>query len=503
MRHLRKRLLMAAVTAVFVLLSAIPGMAFSSNTVVFQTVDNPSAGCVLVALDGEYAADAQAALNRINEIRYEACREGVENPSNPGTPLTEADYVPIKWSASLEYIARVRAAESSLIISHTRPNGNGCFSVTAPDGAGSFGEVLAWNGSQSMIPGINQWYGEKSAWVNKTGGVTGHYTQMIDPNNLYVGIGCFLNRNGVYYNTTSGEFSFRPGAGSTPMNAVPDCRVIIEIKQDALKGAEVVKTSEKLRKEGALDKGDLISCALGIATELEGDRALVFDAGNTQWSSSDSSIATVSAQGDVLIKGIGTVVIKAVSESGKSASITLCPAHTPVTMKGTPATCTETGLTDGQKCSVCGEILKAQEIIPAKGHTVVNDPASDPTFASTGRTKGTHCSVCHTVLTKQKVIPKITAVPSSVKTKVKKNKVTVSWMKITDKLLLKKTKSIQIQYSTNKKFKKKVVTKSAGKDKTKITLKLKKKKTYYIRVRYKGTKGNSKWSAVKKVKTKK
>ena len=79
----------------------------------------------------------------------------------------------------------------------------------------------------------------------------------------------------------------------------------------------------------------------------------------------------------------------------------------------------------------------------------------------------------------------------------------VSWLKITDKLLLKKTKSIQIQYSTNKKFKKKVVTKSVGKNKAKVTLKLKKKKTYYIRVRYKGTKGHSKWSAAKKVKTKK
>ncbi len=38
--------------------------------------------------------------------------------------------------------------------------------------------------------------------------------------------------------------------------------------------------------------------------------------------------------------------------------------HTPVTIAGTPATHESTGLTDGQKCSVCGAILTAQEVIP-------------------------------------------------------------------------------------------------------------------------------------------
>ena len=43
-----------------------------------------------------------------------------------------------------------------------------------------------------MITGIDQWYGEKQDWVKQTGGVTGHYTSMINPNNLYVGLATFI-----------------------------------------------------------------------------------------------------------------------------------------------------------------------------------------------------------------------------------------------------------------------------------------------------------------------
>lgn len=92
--------------------------------------------------------------------------------------------------------------------------------------------------------------------------------------------------------------------------------------------------------------------------------------------------------------------------------------------------------------------------------------------------------------------------PASITTKVKNNKITVSWKKIKKpKSLLSKVKSVQIQYSTNPSFQK-AVTKSVKKNKTKIVLKLKNNKTYYIRVRYKGSNGVSKWSRAKKVKTK-
>ena len=58
--------------------------------------------------------------------------------------------------------------------------------------------------------------------------------------------------------------------------------------------------------------------------------------------------------------------------------------HTEEVIPGFDATCTEAGLTEGKKCSECGEILVAQEEIPAKGHSYVDGKcecgADDPNY---------------------------------------------------------------------------------------------------------------------------
>ena len=46
--------------------------------------------------------------------------------------------------------------------------------------------------------------------------------------------------------------------------------------------------------------------------------------------------------------------------------------HTEVIDKAVEATCTETGKTEGKHCSVCNEVIVAQEEIPAKGHNYVD-----------------------------------------------------------------------------------------------------------------------------------
>ena len=78
--------------------------------------------------------------------------------------------------------------------------------------------------------------------------------------------------------------------------------------------------------------------------------------------------------------------------------------HVEETIEGKAATCTETGLTDGKKCSVCQEVLQAQEVIAALGHTEVTVEGKAATCTETGLTEGKKCEVCQETLVAQEEI---------------------------------------------------------------------------------------------------
>ena len=101
-------------------------------------------------------------------------------------------------------------------------------------------------------------------------------------------------------------------------------------------------------------------------------------------------------------------------------NITLKPStpkcsHTMESIAYKAATCLEDGNISYYHCTTCGkyyndsngtaEIALANTVLPATGHTAVTDPYVEPTYTSVGWTEGSHCSICGEVLIAQEEIP--------------------------------------------------------------------------------------------------
>ena len=81
--------------------------------------------------------------------------------------------------------------------------------------------------------------------------------------------------------------------------------------------------------------------------------------------------------------------------------------HTEEIIPEVESTCTKNGLTEGKKCSVCDAIIVNQEQAPLKAHTEEVDLPVDATCTLTGLTEGKHCSACGFVIVPQQETPMI------------------------------------------------------------------------------------------------
>lgn len=365
-----------------------------------------SEGCTFVGVEGEYITDAQNALKRINEIRYEACEEGVWKMDIYGKPTTEkltlSDYKPIKWSSALEYIARIRAAEATVVLAHERPNNENFFTSTlTSNGQKSYSENLAWNGGKSMLSGIEQWYKEKSDWVNKTGKTTGHYTSMINPDYNYVAVATFYNPDAAYKNATSAEFSHKKGLDETMNEMAGECIQTLEVKDSYLSlKLPVNNTSIKAGENTQAQANAVITNPSAI---MHGETCEASLIGDITWTSSNKQVATVDKDGKITGIDYGTATITA--KSGTLSQTIMVNVTTHVWDTGkvtTPPKCEEKGVKT-YTCTKC-EATKTEEIA-ATGHqhTEIRN-AKEAECETTGYTGDTYCTDCNKKLKEGVVI---------------------------------------------------------------------------------------------------
>ena len=357
-----------------------------TQTVLETNVTEASEGCTMLGVYGSYFAQAKEALAKINEIRKEACEAGnIRDPRNSGRYLQPSDYVPLKWSSDLEYIARIRAAEAGIAFrfmdsGHDRLNEKGTFSIGS-NGITSSSEDLAYYHVKDMIEGILLWYSEKQYWVKQDlSQETRHYTSMINPKFTYVGFGGFYSEAAPYPATMAGEFSAKSDLDETMMEAPEDVMQKIEVSNDYI-------------QETYLDGDDQIftngTTTVAPRVKLRRNNAIrdVWSMEDVTYTSSDPAVATVTQDGQVTGITNGTVTITAKSGSTVVAQkeITVKCNHPRKMTSSTESTCTK----EGKKqyyCATCQNTI--EEVVAKKAHDYVYGEAD-----SEGKTTG-KCSVC-------------------------------------------------------------------------------------------------------------
>ena len=127
------------------------------------------------------------------------------------------------------------------------------------------------------------------------------------------------------------------------------------------------------------------------------------------WLDGGATSQSVSADGTytlnvTLTEGTHTILVYDATNN-LTGSSTFTVTHIAEVVPGIPATCTETGLSDGEVCAICGEILKAQEVLPMVDHTPAIVEGKAPTCTEAGLTDGEVCAVCGLELKAQEAIP--------------------------------------------------------------------------------------------------
>jgi len=196
--------------------------------------------------------------------------------------------------------AMLRAAETTVFFSHTRPNGQDCFSVSSK----AYGENIA-AGQVNAAQVFNSWYNSP-----------GHYANMIGSSYKTIGIGCFQLGGRRYWVQLF-------GISQTPNAIMPSNNLNIQQQISINTNTRTVLLASDNRNQYPSPRSIVIGNTLSMTMlAQEGTSYTPFVASTFSYSSNNSGVASVDSTGKVTAKAVGTAVITATG-SGISRSFTV------------------------------------------------------------------------------------------------------------------------------------------------------------------------------------
>lgn len=413
--------------------------------------------------------------------------------------------------------AMKRAQECAVYYSHTRPDGESCFTAypsRLAAGAKAENIALGYIGAQAVMEG----------WMNSDG----HKKNILNSDMKSIGIGVFYH-NGCYYYVQN--FSATTAAAATKTTTVRETTAEVSVSDDSLPNQAAVAYSGR----SPLRIDETATVALEIYNRGTSSRRLRPLSPGAVYTSSDPSVVTVDATGKVTGVSAGTAQITAAW-----AGHTDTKAVYTITVTGYKLSAVNVSLPTSVY-TYTGSEIKPEPVVTYNGTTLVKDQdyklsyvantevgrgalavsgigqytgdvilyftikAADSSGSNQGNNSGSDGSDSNQgnnsgldnsdsnqggnsgldgADQKQDIVPRVSLRSVMIKRSFFKKTITLKWKKLSG------ISGYEIQYATKANFKDKKI-KTIGKKKSSVTIKLPSpNKKYYVRMRaYKKVKG--------------
>lgn len=275
----------------------------------FQTF--AAGGKITVNVAGKYGqTEARSMLEMINDFR-KGSEAWYWNEDNT-TKTTCANLDELQYDYELEQSAMKRAMEIAISYSHTRPNGENCWTVYPTDRL-SKGENIA--AGYSTAGAVFEGWQE----TNENYAGQGHRRNMLNNNFTAVGIG-HVYYQGIHYWVQ--EFGNPASSVADPGVNDRETAVTVEVLASNITASSVAAESESLVLSYGT-KQDLpeISVRLQLSETWPKNRWNPVTVSDISWSSSDAAVATVENGKIIANKSGGATLTATVPSLDKSVAV--------------------------------------------------------------------------------------------------------------------------------------------------------------------------------------